>query len=171
MRGVRVSRKTVVAAGAATFASIGFLRGTARAAQFNYKYGHNLTVDSPLHVRMVQMWKAVEQESNGRLAVEIFPSNVLGGDTAMVSQLRSGALQLQSTAGLVISIIVPVAAIEMVPFAFKNRDTAWAAMDGAVGAYVRSQLETKGIHAFPKFYELGFLQVTNNVRPIRPPTT
>jgi TRAP-type C4-dicarboxylate transport system substrate-binding protein len=60
-----------------------------------------------------------------------------------------------------------VAAIEFVPFVFPTREKAWAALDGALGANTREQIDAMGLHAFDKNFALGFYQITNSVRPIR----
>ena len=46
----------------------------------------------------------------------------------MLSQLRSGALEFFTISPLVLSSLVSVAAINGLGFAFKDLDTAWAAM-------------------------------------------
>ena len=161
------SRRSVIGGGAAAFASIAILRSPAGAAQFEYKYAHNLPIGSPLHVRTTQLWAAVKNETGGRLAVSVYPNNILGGDAAMLTQLRSGAIQFYTMAGPLISSIVPVAAIEFVPFVFPTREKAWAALDGALGANTRAQIDAMGLYAFDKNFALGFYQITNSVRPIR----
>src|SRR5476651_2025056 len=66
----------------------------------------------------------------GRVEISMFPNNALGGDTDMLSQLRSGALEFFTISPLVLSSLVSVAAINGLGFAFKDSDTAWSAMDG-----------------------------------------
>lgn len=143
------------------------LRGTARAAQFEYKYAHNLPVDSPLNVRMVQMWHDVAKETQGRLVVKVFPNNILGGDTAMLEQLRSGALQFFTLAGGILASVVPAAALDSIGFSFKSSAEGQRAFDGALGAYVRKEIEAKGLYAFPNVWEIGVRQITSSTHPIR----
>ena len=160
------SRRAFMAS-ASVFASVAIVGLPARAATFEGKVGHNLPVDSALNVRLTQMWNAVSHESNGRLNVKVYPNNQLGGDTAMLSQLRSGALEFMTLAGSILTSLVVAAGIESVPFAFHNARDAYAAADGALGAYVRDQISAAGIYPFPKPFEIGFYQITNNVRPIQ----
>ena len=91
-----VKRRHALAAGAGAFASIAFLRTPVRAAQYTMKYGHNLTEDHPLNVRMVEAWNEVYKLTNGELKVQTFANNQLGADTSMLEQLRSGALQFMT---------------------------------------------------------------------------
>jgi tripartite ATP-independent transporter DctP family solute receptor len=163
----RLSRARFASAAAATLASIAVIRTKASAAQFEYKYASNLAVDHPLNVRMREMWTAVKAETGGRLEVTVFPNNQLGGDTAMLTQLRSGALQFFTLDGGILQSIVPVAAIQGVGFAFKNSAAAFDAMDGALGAYVRKEIEARGLVVFEKMWENGMRQITSSTKPIR----
>jgi tripartite ATP-independent transporter DctP family solute receptor len=161
------SRRRFAAGAAATFASIAVVRSRVTAAQFNYKYGDNVDVSHPLNVRMVQMWKAVKEETGGRLEVQIFPNNQLGGDTAMLTQLRSGALQFFTLDGGILQSVVPVAAIQGVGFAFKDDQEAFRAFDGPLGDYVRKEIKVKGIWVFDKMWDIGMRDITSSKGPIR----
>ncbi len=167
VRPSKISRARFAGGAAAALASVAVIKSPARAAHFQYKYGSNVSIDHPLNVRMIQMWKAVEDETRGRLKVGVFPNNQLGGDPAMLSQLRSGALQFFTLDGGILQSIVPVAAIQGVGFAFKNSGEAFAAMDGALGAYVRKEIAAKGLVVFDKMWENGMRQITASPHPIR----
>lgn len=163
----RLSRARFASATAATLASIAIVGAPAKAAQFDYKYASNLPVDHPLNVRMHEMWTAIKGETGGRLDVSVFPNNQLGGDTAMLTQLRSGALQFFTLDGGILQSIVPVAAIQGVGFAFKNSEAAFETMDGPLGAYVRKEIEAKGLVPFEKMWENGMRQITSSTKAIR----
>jgi tripartite ATP-independent transporter DctP family solute receptor len=151
----------------AALGGVGAMRTTARAATFAYRYASNLSLDHPLNVRMIEMWAAVKRETGGRLDVTVFPNSELGGDTGMLAQLRSGALQFFTIDGGVLQSVVPVAAIAGVGFAFKNSAQAFHAMDGPLGAYVRRDIEAKGLVVFDKMWANGMRQITNSRGPIR----
>src|ERR1700694_4272340 len=110
---------------AATLASTGVIKAPAKAAQFNYKMAHNLPVSHPLHIRNVECWRAVKAESKGRLDVQVFPNNILGGDTQVLAQLRVGGVQFFTLSGGILTSLVPVAAIQGVGFAFKDSKTTF----------------------------------------------
>jgi tripartite ATP-independent transporter DctP family solute receptor len=99
----------------------------------------------------------------------IFPNNRLGGDTDMLSQLRTGVLQLFNLSGLILATVVPAASINGIGFGFKDYDQVWAAMDGALGSFVRGAVEEFGFFAFDKMWDNGFRQITSSTRPINTP--
>jgi tripartite ATP-independent transporter DctP family solute receptor len=160
------TRARFIAAAAVTPLAVNFVRAPARAAQFSYKYASNLSIDHPLNVSMRECWDAVRQETNGRLDVAIFPNNQLGGDTAALGQLRSGALQFFTLDGGILQSVVSVAAIQGIGFAFRDSADAFKAFDGPLGDYVRKAIETQGLYVHPKMWDNGMRQVTTSTKPI-----
>ena len=161
-----LTRRQFTAGAAATFASIAIIKAPAKAAQFQYKYGNDQTISSPVNVRAIEMWKAIETETGGKLTVQTFPDSQLGGDSQMVTQLRSGALQFLTEPGAILGSVVPNAQLDSVGFSFKDTKQAFAAMDGDLGAWVRKEIMAKGMYALPYPFDNGFRQITAN-KPIQ----
>lgn len=136
------------------------------AAEFVYKYGNQVPDSHPMTVFAQKAADRIKEESNGRLEIRIFPNNQLGGDTDMLSQLRSGALEFFTCSPVVLSNLVNAASISGVGFAFPDSETAWKALDNELGAYVRSQISKSGLTAMDKIWDSGYRQVTTSVRPI-----
>ena len=160
----RATLRTLAVASAAPLAA--GLPRFAHAADFSMKYGHNLPVTHPLHVRAQEAADRVAKETNGRVEIKIFPNNQLGGDTDMLAQVRSGGLDFFTPSALVVATLVPVAAINAVGFAFADYKQVWAAMDGGLGAHVRAALAKVRLHAFEKMWDNGFRQTTTSNKPI-----
>ena len=167
-RGARTTRAGFLSGTASVFATIAVVRTPARAAQFNLKWGHATQLNHPLHVNAVRVKNEVAARSNGRLAIQIFPNNVLGGDPAMLQQARTGALELYSGYGGIYASVAPLAGIEGIGFAFKNQAQALAAFDGPLGAAVRKEMDAKGpFVTFERPWVNGFRQITSSIKPIR----
>jgi tripartite ATP-independent transporter DctP family solute receptor len=138
----------------------------ARAADIELRYGNNLPLSHPLNIRAQEAADRVKEKTGGRVDIKIFPNNQLGGDTDMLSQVRSGAITFFTPSALVIATLVPVAAINAVGFAFADYDQVWSAMDGGLGAHVRAAIAKANLHAFEKIWDNGFRQMTTSGRPI-----
>ena len=161
------NRRSFLVTSASTFASIAFVRAQARAAQFTFKWAHATQLGHPLHVNAVRVKDEVLARTGGRLEIAIFPNNELGGDPAMLSQVRSGAIQIYSGYGGSYASVAPIAGIEAVGFAFKNQAQALAAFDGPLGAYVRRQMDATGpFVTFERAWVNGFRQITTSTKPI-----
>ena len=64
---------------------------------------------------------------------------------------------------------MPAASINGIGFAFKDYDTVWKAMDGKLGAYVRGEIDKRGLIAMDKMWDNGFRQITTSTQPIKTP--
>lgn len=165
---MRTSRRGLLASAALGLPLVAIAR-QARAAEFTLKCANNSPVSHPLSVQMQAAADRVAKASGGRVEVRIFPNNQLGTDTDMLSQLRSGALEMFSLSGLILSTLVPPASINGIGFAFKDYDQVWSAMDGKLGEFVRAEIRKRGIHVFDKMWDNGFRQTTSSVKPIKAP--
>ncbi len=141
----------------------------ARAADFAFKMANNTPVTHPLSVRMQEAIDRIKQGTGGKVEIALFPNNQLGSDTDMLSQLRSGAIDFFSLSGLILSTLVPAASINGIGFAFKDYPTVWKAMDGNLGAYVRGEIDKRGLVAMDKMWDNGFRQITSSTKPIKTP--
>ncbi|HWI26758.1 MAG TPA: TRAP transporter substrate-binding protein [Stellaceae bacterium] len=164
-----ITRRTFVGSATTAAAASLILPRPARAAEFSYKYANNVPVDHPINVRAREAAAAIKAESKGRVVIEIFPNNQLGGDTDMLSQVRTGGIQFFTLSGLILATLVPVASINGVGFAFKDYKQVWGAMDGDLGAHVRGAIDKAGLHAFEKMWDNGYRQTTSSTHPIKTP--
>jgi tripartite ATP-independent transporter DctP family solute receptor len=165
---MRVTRRVALKSAAALVAlpSFSILSTRARAAEFSFKYGNQVPVGHPVTVGFQKAVDRIKEESGGRVEINMFPNNALGGDTDMLSQLRSGALEFFTISPLVLSSLVSVAAINGLGFAFKDSDTAWGAMDGDLGELVRKEIRARGLTPMEKIWDSGYRQITSSSKPI-----
>jgi TRAP-type transport system periplasmic protein len=166
---MRFPRGIFLNAAAGSFAAVALVRAPAKAAEFDYKSGHPNSETHPMHVWSVRLWDQVAKETNGRLVVKVYPNSSLGGQEALLSQTRLGAIQFCSIIDTAYSEVVPVAAIDSVGFAFKDYRAPWYAMTGRLGDYVRREFEAKGLIIPSRFgiFDLGLRQITSSTKPIR----
>ncbi len=163
-------RQFIISTGATVVAtSVGYLPRRARAAEFTYKYCNNMVETHPTNVRAREMAEAIKSDSGGRLELQIFPNNQLGGDTDMLSQLRAGAVQFFSLSGLILATLVPSASISGIGFAWKDYKDVWPAMDGDLGKFIRDEIAKSNLYALEKIWDNGFRQITSSTRPILSP--
>jgi tripartite ATP-independent transporter DctP family solute receptor len=164
-------RDFTLAAGsiATAFATIGVLRWPADAAQFSYKLGLDFSDTHPSSIRLKEMAAAVRRDTDGQLDVQVFPNSALGGDPAMLSQVRSGAIQIYLAPGGVLATLAPATSITYINYAFTGYNQVWPAMDGDLGAFCRAAIERTGLTVFPAIWNNGFNDVATGARPIQSP--
>ncbi len=147
--------------------TVGAIKSPARAAQYNFKIADNTGREHPRTVRLYGMAQAIEQESGGRIKMQLFPNNQLGGDAAMLAQLRLGALDFLAIDSALMAGVVPVAGITAMGFVFKDPAVAFAVMDGALGDYIRKEIVAKGLYPMHDVWDSGMRDITSGTHPIR----
>ncbi len=165
-----VSRKQFLAgAGAAAGLALLAPRPARAARQYVFKLGLDLAADHPTTVHAIAAAARIKTATNNAVRVDVFPNSELGDDTHMLSEVRSGAIQMMAIGDNILSSLVPSAAISNVGFAFKTAATAWQALDGALGDTVRADIAKTGLMPMHRIWDEGFRQVTTSGKPIKTP--
>ncbi len=138
----------------------------AQTAPITLKWATNIPATHPSNVRIREAAELIKKDTNGKVDIQLFPNNQLGGDTDMLSQVRSGAIDIFPLSGLILQTLVPVAGINGLAFAFKDYQTVWSAMDGELGAHVRAAINKVNLHVFDKCLDNGYRNITSSTRPI-----
>ena len=141
----------------------------ASAAEFVYKLGSNVPGTHPLNVRAQEAANRIKEQTSGRVEIKIFPNNQLGGDTDMLSQVRSGGLELFTISGVILANLVQVASLYGIAFAMKDYSVAWGAMDGEMGNFLRAAVGKVGIYPMAKSWDNGYRQMLSGSKPITGP--
>ncbi|RAU21313.1 ABC transporter substrate-binding protein [Paramagnetospirillum kuznetsovii] len=161
-----MKRRAFITSAAAGIASFGIISRRASAAEFVYKFANNQPETHPTNTAAKKAADRIRQESGGRLDIQIFPNNQLGGDTDMLSQVRSGALEFYMLSPTRLANIIPDAGISGLGFVFPDYDAVWKAMDGELGAFIRAQMPKAQLVSMPKIWDNGFRHITTSSRPI-----
>lgn len=145
-----------------------FLPHFARAAEVTWRIGHSAPTDFPLHLRLVEAAATIASRSEGKMAVEVHPNSELGSPMGLLGQLRAGTLDVVPMTSQVLAHDLPIAALPTAGFAFTGPDQLWSALDGGVGAYIRSQIkDLLGLVAMDRCWDFGFHQVTTSGKVIK----
>ncbi|MDQ2778901.1 MAG: TRAP transporter substrate-binding protein [Pseudomonadota bacterium] len=138
----------------------------AQSGEMTFKWANNIPATHPSTIRVKEAAEAIKRDSGGKVDIQVFPNNQLGGDTDMLSQVRSGAIDFFPLSGLILQTLVPLAGINGLAFAFKDYPTVWAAMDGDLGTFVRAAIAKANLHSFEKILDNGFRNITTSTKPI-----
>jgi tripartite ATP-independent transporter DctP family solute receptor len=162
-----VSRRSALmtfAGGAAIAAAPGF--ALAQGNKISMKLGISLAQSHPTVLGLQAACAEILKETNGQLAIEVFPNSQLGSDTDMISQVRSGAIEMMATASGVFATLVPSAAVASLPFVFPDLPTAFRAMDGELGNHIRAGFAKVNLVTVGKAWDHGFRHITMSTKPI-----
>ncbi|KIG01898.1 TRAP transporter substrate-binding protein [Caballeronia concitans] len=163
-----ISRRQVLK-GATALAAAAAIRPAVAARKTVVKIGLDLEPGHPTVANLNTAAAKIKDATKGEVLLQVFPSSQLGNDTHMLSNLRSGAMQMMAIGDNILGTLVPSAAIDNIGFAFKTPETAWKALDGGVGDVVRADIEKAGLHPMHRIWDEGFRQVTSSTKQINTP--
>nr|WP_321981589.1 TRAP transporter substrate-binding protein [uncultured Cohaesibacter sp.] len=154
--------KTTIAA--AVMAVIGAL--PAAAADYTLRLSHGDNENNPTHLGAVKFKELVEKYTDGRIEVQIFPSNQLGSEQEVAQALRTGSIEgeILYTGNLV--PLAPSVGVMMLPYAFTSTDEAHAVMD-ALKAPLNERLPKEAGVRIVGYFEKGFRVMTNSEREVK----
>jgi tripartite ATP-independent transporter DctP family solute receptor len=138
----------------------------AQGSTLSFKWASNIPATHPTNIRVREMADGIKAATGGKIDIQLFPNNQLGGDTDMLSQVRSGAIDFFPLSGLILQTLVPLAGINGLAFAFKDYPTVWQAMDGDLGAFIRTAIAKVNLHSFDRILDNGFRNITTSTKPI-----
>lgn len=130
--------------------------------------GHGNPVGSPRHSAAVKFADVVKAKSGGRIEVTVAPSAQMGDDAAMVTALRTGALDLSANSQGAVGNTVPEYAAFGMPFLFADLPQAWKILDGAVGKELAEKSAAKGLVVLG-YWDNGIRHMSNSKRPLLKP--
>jgi tripartite ATP-independent transporter DctP family solute receptor len=159
---------------AATIASLAVgglsLRATA-ADPMKLRLAHYAAANSPVDQAAQEFARLVQDRTQGRITMTLFPNSQLGGVEANARDLARGSLDLSLLTPGSLAGLDPLLDIHYLPFIATNYKQADAIFYNPNGVIQKTVTETLAKHKIQTlgFYELEFRAVTNSQRPIDHP--
>jgi len=127
--------------------------------------GHGAAPGNPRHEASIKFAQTVKEKSHGRIEVQVAPSAQLGDDAAMVTALRTGALDISANSQGAVANAVPEYAAFGMPFMFTSSASAFKLLDGPLGKELADKSAAKGLIVLG-YWDNGIRHMTNSKRPI-----
>jgi tripartite ATP-independent transporter DctP family solute receptor len=105
------------------------------------KLAHGLDTEHPVHLGMVFMAEKLLEKSNGKLGIEIYPSQQLGTERQALELLQIGSLAMTKVSGAVMENFAPKIKCLSLPYVFRDREHTYKVQDGPVGRDLLIQSE------------------------------
>jgi tripartite ATP-independent transporter DctP family solute receptor len=132
------------------------------------KLGYGAPTTNPRHIVAEKYAKWVNEQTGGKVQLDLYPAEILGTDRQMGEAVSLGTLDMSINAhGVIASYEPKLAAIEL-PFLFDSPEKVGQVLDGPVGEELAKDLPAKGIRILA-YWENGLRQITNSKRPIEKP--
>ncbi|WP_320129206.1 TRAP transporter substrate-binding protein [uncultured Sphaerochaeta sp.] len=133
---------------------------------YKIKVGHEFTTESPRHKALLVYKKYLEETSNGRLSVEIYPAGILGKEAEMIESEKMG--NLECFVGGPFDPQTEKLNLILMPFFFQDQDALMRVSQSEIGEAIRKDGEKNNLKLLA-FGNGGSRQITNNVHEIKSP--
>lgn len=132
------------------------------------KLAHVLDQSHPVHAGMAYMAERLNELSDGRMRIEIFPNGQLGSEPESIEQLQRGALAMVKTSTAAMEGFVPEMAVFGFPYLFRDEEHYWNVLNGEIGTLLLRAGERVGIHGL-NYYDSGSRSFYTVSKPILTP--
>ena len=139
--------------------------GGTTAATKTIKFSIGENEDTFLYESAMKFKEVVEAESQGTLAVEVYPSGSLGNDREVLEALQLGQVEMVAPSPAVLANFTPEFNFLTFPFVFPSQEVADAVATGDFGKKMLSLCEEQGFKGLA-IADFGFRHVTNSKHPI-----
>ena len=131
--------------------------------------GGTVPDEHPISQGLFEFEKVAEELSGGRLQVETYVNNTLGGSRELVEAVQAGELQgCETSQSMYASFTEELMSVGL-PFLFKNRQAAYDFYDSEVGDQIAEAVASQTGIRIVGYFENGIRQLTNSKRPIVTP--
>ncbi|UYG07553.1 TRAP transporter substrate-binding protein [Halomonas sp. M4R1S46] len=137
------------------------------AADYTLKFGHLANEQHVWHQAAVKFKEVVEENSEGRIEVQVYPNEQLGAEMDVINSIQLGTADMTIT-GESLQNWAPKAAMMAVPYAFRDSAHLEQAVEGEIGDQIEAQITERANLVPLAWFERGPRHLTSN-RPIASP--
>ncbi|BAC12199.1 TRAP transporter substrate-binding protein [Oceanobacillus iheyensis] len=136
--------------------------------EYTIKFAHVVSPSTAKGKAAEKFGELIEERTDGKIKVEIYPDSQLGSDREIIEQMQSGTVHMNAPFTGVLPTFVKEFEVFDLPFLFEDREHAFEATNGELGDILGEKLESQGMHLLG-FWDGGFKHLTNSVHPIETP--
>ncbi len=132
------------------------------------RLGHGLDVSHSVHKAMVKMGEDVDKLSDGKLKLEIYPSQQLGTERQCLELLQIGSLDMTKVSVGVLENFAPNMRVLGLPFLFRDREHSFKVLDGPIGKALLNDGEKYWLKGLG-YYDAGSRSFYTKDKPVNSP--
>lgn len=150
------------------------LVGAANANEFadmnpvTLRLAHVVNEQDGFHIAATKFEELVEERTEGKVNIEIFPNASLGDERTLLEGMQIGTVDMGViTNGPVANFVEEMAVFEL-PFLFPTPEAAYDVLDGPIGQELLDKLADVNLKGLA-YAERGFRNLTNSERAVNSP--
>lgn len=134
--------------------------------EFTITISNSVEEDTPLHEGLMKFKEVAEEESDGRLNVEVFSNAELyASEREAIEAVQAGNIEAASPATAPLTNFVEEFQVLDFMFVFEDIDDANETLDGELGDVLREKLEEHQLKGIG-WGSAGLTQITNSEKPL-----
>lgn len=150
-------------------ASLVTLPAAAISSEIEIKIAHGSSTQFHMHKALERFESIVEEKSNNRIDVTIFPSGQIAGDTGMVEAVLAGTVEMAVEPPSFFAKWDPAFEVAELPFIYPNKDVAFKVLNSEAGDELMHRLNDLDLVGLG-WMEMGQRVLTNNGHPVTSPS-
>lgn len=123
----------------ASLLALSMLSASAMAADYTLKLGHVANEAHVWNKAFMHFAETVDQKSQGRLNIEIYPNSQLGAERDVISGIQLGTVDM-TMSGETLQNWAPKAALLAVPYAIRDSEHMAKVANGKIGQEIEAQI-------------------------------
>lgn len=133
------------------------------------RLAHGLSADHSVHKAMVFMAERLDEKSEGKLKLKIYPSEQLGAERECLEMLQFGSLAMTKVSAAVMESFAEEYKVMGLPYLFESKAHAFEVLDGEIGKEILQSGEKFWLKGLG-FYDSGYRSFYTKERPINTPS-
>jgi tripartite ATP-independent transporter DctP family solute receptor len=132
------------------------------------KLGHGLGVTHPVHEAMEYMAQLIEEKSQGKMEIRIYPNQQLGTERELVELLQIGSLGMTKVSSATLESFAPKIQVLSMPYLFRDDEHRDKVLKGAIGKQLLLEGEKYWLRGLC-YYDAGKRSFYTKTKPVESP--
>ncbi len=138
-------------------------------ATYNFTYAHAGATTHTTHLAAQKFADLVEEKSNGRIQITIYPNRQLGDEREIMENVINGTIDMASNSTPILTTVAPALEVLQLPFLLNTYDIEQQAYQtDAMKQLLDSVGQSIGVKLMGP-HDLGMRHIANNVREVKTP--
>lgn len=127
------------------------ISGNALAQRVTLKLAHNLEQSHVVHQALAEMAKEVQEKSDGKLRIRIYPSGQMGGPRETIELIQNDALDMTKASASEMESFVKEFSVFSSPYLFDDDDHFKKVLFGDVGKEITDKTQAGGFNVLASY--------------------
>ncbi|GMQ27608.1 TRAP transporter substrate-binding protein [Algoriphagus confluentis] len=132
------------------------------------KMGHAQVTAHPVHNAMVFLAERLEEKSNGRIKVKVYPNQQLGTERELIELLQIGSVGMTKVSAASLEAFSPEISVFGIPFLFRDDAHTNQVLNGEIGTELLLSCQKFWLRGLC-FYDAGKRSFYTKTKPVETP--